>query len=156
MRKLLITNRHGWNIYSLNRLAPTLQDPKLRIKVEAIRLVMSGHTAKDVAQQLGIHRQTVSNYVKIFNDGGLEELLTNVASPGKPRILTPEQEEELIGIISSRKPSAGSSAGWSMRDIQDLLEKQFQVHMTRTGVRDMLRRLGLKYTSSGYVLNRTE
>lgn len=156
MRKLLITNRHGWNVYSLNRLAPTLQDPKLRLKVEAVRLVMSGHTAKDVAQQLGIHRQTVSNYVKIFNDGGLEHLLTNVPSPGKPRILTPEQEEELIGIISSRMPSSGSSAGWTMRDIQDLLEKHFQVHMTRTGVRDMLRRLGLKYTSSGYVLYRTE
>ncbi|WGU92238.1 helix-turn-helix domain-containing protein [Paenibacillus dendritiformis] len=156
MRKLLITNRHGWNVYSLNRLTSTIQDPKKRIKVEAVRLVMSGHTAKDVAKQLGIHRQTVSNYVKIFNDGGLEQLLTNVPSPGKPRILTPEQEEELIGIISSRKPSSGTAAGWSMRDIQDLLEKHFQVHMTRTGVRDMLRRLGLKYTSSGYVLYRTE
>lgn len=156
MRKLLITNRHGWNVYSLNRLTPTIQDPKQRIKVEAVRLVMSGHTAKDVAQQLGIHRQTVSNYVKSFNDGGLEQLLANVPSPGKPRILTPQQEEELIGIIRSSKPSTGSSAGWSMRDIQDLLEMHFQVHMTRTGVRDMLRRLGLKYTPRGYVLYRTE
>ncbi|BFH11970.1 helix-turn-helix domain-containing protein [Paenibacillus melissococcoides] len=156
MRKLLITNRHGWNVYSLNRLTSTIQDPKQRIKVEAVRLVMSGHTAKDVAQQLGLHRQTVSTYVKIFNDGGIDQLLTNVASPGKPRILTPQQEEELIGIISSRMPSSGSSTGWSMRDIQDLLEKHFQVHMTRTGVRDMLRRLGLKYTSSGYVPYRTE
>ncbi|GAC41246.1 hypothetical protein [Paenibacillus popilliae] len=43
-----------------------------------------------------------------------------------------------------------------MREIQELLVEHFQVHMTWTGVRDMLRRLGIAYTSRGYVLYRTE
>ncbi|MCY9512849.1 helix-turn-helix domain-containing protein [Paenibacillus apiarius] len=157
MKKLSISNNHGWDENSLEKLAASLDDVQLANRVRAIRLIMSGAFAKEAAAQLGIHRQSVSGYVKEFNEGGMEQLIARRLAPGKARYLSPEQERELIRrIVSTPSPSAHGASLWSMRDIRALLQSEFHLEMSRTGIRDMLRRLGLKYTKHGYTLEKTE
>ena len=155
MKKLSISNNHGWDEPALEQLASSLDDAQLANRVRAIQLIMSGAFAKDVAAQLGIHRQSVSVYVKLFNEGGMEHLLARSLAPGKPRLLSQEQERELIRrIVSTPSPAAQGASHWSMRDIHALLQSEFHLEMSRTGIRDMLRRLGLKYTKHGYKLEK--
>lgn len=48
-----------------------------------------------IAVFLGRHRTTVQRWLASYRQGGLEELLTEKKSPGRPRIITPEIVEKL-------------------------------------------------------------
>ena len=43
---------------------------------------MKGYYAIQVAELLHIHRETISDYVKKFNEGGMETLLHRKYAPG--------------------------------------------------------------------------
>lgn len=47
-------------------------------------LVMQGYYTIQVAELLNVHRETISSYVKKFNQGGIEALLHRDYSSGKP------------------------------------------------------------------------
>jgi transposase len=55
-------------------------------------LLASGqaHRRQDVAQLLGVHRNTVGRWLAIYAAGGLHALLANYVPAGKPVSLTPE------------------------------------------------------------------
>ncbi|SDH71801.1 Winged helix-turn helix, partial [Aneurinibacillus thermoaerophilus] len=46
-----------------------------RQRVTAVRLILEGFSTVKAAEVLGICRQSVSTYVKMFNRGGIAELL---------------------------------------------------------------------------------
>ena len=62
-------------------------------------MVMEGYTMVDVAAILGMHRQSVSSYVKKFKELALEGLLTRKQIPSKKSYLTKQQQDELKQLI---------------------------------------------------------
>lgn len=52
-------------------------------RVIVIRLIMQGYYVIQVAELLNIHRETISDYVKKFNEGGMETLLHRKYAPGR-------------------------------------------------------------------------
>lgn len=73
-------------------------------RVAVIRLIMQGYYAIQVAELLNLHRETISGYVKTFNQGGMEALLHREYS-GKPSFLSPEEEQELRRMIEHSTPA---------------------------------------------------
>ena len=85
MRKgITITNDHGWRIEQLQAHEKTIKKASMAKRVAIIRLVMQGYYAIQVAELLNVHRETISSYVKKFNQGGMEALLHRGYSSGKP------------------------------------------------------------------------
>lgn len=75
MKLLKITNDHGWTPRKLRKKERMMKNASLRQRVMAVRLVMEGYLGKDVAAMVKVCRQTVTFYVSLFNEGGLELLL---------------------------------------------------------------------------------
>jgi len=48
----------------------------IRKRMDAIFLVSQGYSRQDVAELSGVHRNSVRNYVRLYNKGGLEALQT--------------------------------------------------------------------------------
>ena len=69
---LQITNTHGWTIENLQFQEKALKKASMAKRMTVIRLIMQGYYAIQVAELLNIHRETISDYVKKFNEGGIE------------------------------------------------------------------------------------
>ncbi|WP_175493623.1 helix-turn-helix domain-containing protein [Aneurinibacillus thermoaerophilus] len=81
-----------------------------------MRLVMEGHSATEAGNILGICRQSVSTYVKMFNRSGLIELLHRDFPPGNKPYLSEEQHTEMRIPYCCRKMNAISEriAVWTL------------------------------------------
>ena len=62
----------------------------------AIQKGLDGRTQADVADSLGVHPVTVAKWMKAYRDGG-EHALAAKPVPGRPHVLTAEQEGEVRG-----------------------------------------------------------
>jgi transposase len=159
MKALSITNDHGWTPTDLRQYEKTIQNAKMRQRVITIRLVMEHYTGKEVSHLLNLHRETVSIYVKTFNQYGMEGLLTRDYSTGKPAYLTQKEKEELRRMILESTPEKegfGIDVNWDTRVIQHVINKKFSVTMSRSGIYRMLTGMGLSYTRPTYTLAKAD
>lgn len=157
MKRLKITDDHGFTARKLRKEERKIKDASLRQRVTAVRLIMEGYLGKEVAEMLNLHRQSVSTYVQLFNEGGLEKLLDKKTPPGKSPYLTEEQQKKLKHMILHSTPfeqGLGMATSWDTRIIPSYLQNQYGISMTRVGVNKMLHRLGLSYTRPTYTLTK--
>ena len=83
---------------------------------------MEGYKAIDVAAMLNVHRQSVSTYVKNFEEGGIPKLLHRKTLPGKVPYLSKEEQNELKQTILTKTPhelGMGLECHWNTIVIQD-------------------------------------
>ncbi|MFZ0447176.1 MAG: winged helix-turn-helix domain-containing protein [Bacillus sp. (in: firmicutes)] len=159
MKSLQITKTHGLTTDDLRQLEKRTKEAGDRTRLAAVRLVMEGYKAIDVAAMLNVHRQSVSTYVKNFEEGGIPKLLHRKTLPGKVPYLSKEEQNELKQTILTKTPhelGMGLECHWNTKVIQDYLFEQFSVWMTREGIRVMLHRLELRYTRPTYVLKKAD
>ena len=126
-------------------------------RVTIIRLVMQGYYAIQVGELLNVHRETISSYVKKFNQGGMEALIHRDYSPGKPPFLLPEEKQEVKRMIEYSTPAEegyGYESCWDTRILKHVLEAKFSITMSRSGICEMLKHWGFSYTRPTYTLKR--
>lgn len=63
-------------------------------------------TRRDVAQWLGVHRNTIGHWLAIYETGGLEALLKGYVPTGTPRSLSPE-------VLASLEQALQEPAGFA-------------------------------------------
>ncbi|MED0680056.1 winged helix-turn-helix domain-containing protein [Aneurinibacillus thermoaerophilus] len=155
MGKLVVTQAHGFTPESLRVEERKMQDVLFKQRLMAVRLVMEGYSATEAGNILGICRQSVSTYVKMFNRSGLTELLHRDFPPGNKPYLSEEQHEELRRILLESTPKEEGiepATSWDTRILQLFIQERFGVSMCRTGVLRMLYRMGFRYRRPGYQL----
>lgn len=71
-------------------------------------------TRKEVASLLGVHRETVGDWLTLYAEGGREALLELYVAPGKAPSVTPAVEAELREQLSKPEgfPSYGAIGEW--------------------------------------------
>ncbi|MDG4657585.1 IS630 family transposase [Ectobacillus antri] len=159
MKRLNITNFHGLTPSELRSYEKQESNANLRNRITAVRLVMEGKLGKEVAEICNLHRQSVSEYIRRFNEGGLERLLDRKFSKGRPCSLTKEQLTELKKTVLHQSPEdcgLGTAVSWSVPLIREHIQRVYNVELTRTGVLRMLWRLSLSYTRPTYVLKKAD
>lgn len=155
MGKLIVTQAHGFTLESLRVEERKMQDVFFKQRLMAVRLVMEGYSATDAGDILGICRQSVSTYVKMFNRSGLTELLHRDFPSGNKPFLSEEQRAELKCILLESTPKEEGiepAASWDTRILQLFIEERFGVFMCRTAILRMLYRMGFRYRHPGYQL----
>ncbi len=132
-----------------------LSDAFFRKRVTAVRLILEGFSTVKAAEILGICRQSVSTYAKMFNRSGLTELLKRDFPPGKQPYLSVEEQIELKRVILESTPEQECIepvGSWDTRLLQKWIEERFSVTMSRSGITDMLHRLGFRWKRTTYIL----
>lgn len=79
------------------------KEKQAKQRLNALYLLKTGQakTRKEVAQLLGVHRDTVGRWLTAYQKGGLDSLLKWEKAPGKTPLLTPEMQQDLKHRLQS-------------------------------------------------------
>ncbi|MFC0298277.1 helix-turn-helix domain-containing protein [Geobacillus jurassicus] len=155
MKRLKITNDHGWTPRKLRKQERKIKNALLRQRVMAVRLVMEGYLGKEAASMVNVCQQTVSHYVSLFNEGGLELLLHRDFAPGREPFLTEEQQEDIKQLVLTTPPAElgwDIASAWNTNVLQSYVQTHYGVSLSREALRKLLHRKGLSWTRPTYTL----
>lgn len=116
------------------------------IRWMAVQRVREGERPSDVIEAYGFHRTTIYKWLRLaLRAGGGLRMLKATLATGRPRTLTPKQEQQIFRWVNGRDPRQyGLDFGlWTRRVVADLIEKKFDIKLGVTAVGEMLARLGL-------------
>ena len=130
--------------------ARQLSDEALEVlRLRALKGCELGFSQSDMADILGVARETVCRWWAAFVSGGVEALPgERTGRPeGSGRTLTDEQGEHIQQLINENNPAKlGINAPlWSRQAVRDLIHKEYGIDMPVRTVGEYLKRWG--YTS---------
>lgn len=116
------------------------------IRVMAVERVREGETPSSVVASYGFSRTTIYKWLAAAAQPGLglRALLARPA-PGRPRSLTPRQEQQVFRWINGKDPRQyGLDFGlWTRSVVSDLIARKFGIRLGLTAVGELLAKLGL-------------
>jgi transposase len=123
------------------RLAKT-KDAKRKRRVHLLVLICSGQVRSRgaAAKHLGVHRNTVGEWLSAYENGGLDALLDIRAPGAKPgqKVLTP-------AVLKALKEQLQDEGFCSYKQVRQWLEQEFGLDIPYTTVYGLVRfRLGSK------------
>jgi transposase len=118
--------------------AAVLEDRRRR----AIDLLSEGKTPSQVAEIVGVVRQTVQRWKAMVREGGKRALKAKPQHVPKCR-LSGEQQQELGKIIAAGASASGYSTDlWTTARIAEVIWQQFKIRYNHDHVGRLLHRLG--------------
>src|SRR5437868_1711031 len=116
------------------------------IRLMAVERAREGEAASAVIASYGFNRTTIYKWLTAAAKAGVGRRARQARpAPGRPRSLTPRQEQQVFGWINGRDPRQyGLDFGlWTRSVVAELIEKKFGVHLGVSAVGELLARLGL-------------
>lgn len=114
-------------------------------RAKIIWLAVQGVRVPAIAQRIGIHEQTVRDWLKRFNVSGLEGL-HDLPRPGKPPTYTPQQHSEVVAT-AMRNPQELDLpfASWTLDRLQIYLQEHKGIGIKRSRIDELLLAEGLRW-----------
>jgi transposase len=95
--------RIGLDIAAWQKYYKRNQQQYIRRRLDAIRLFWEGKSRGLIAQELAISYKTLSSYLDLYRQGGLEGLVSPIVKPPL-RLLTEQQMEKVKDIVLHECP----------------------------------------------------
>jgi len=158
IKKSIIENDHGQTIKSLKKFKRGLKDSRKIDRINVIILALRGKNRLEIAKILGFNNQTVGEYVRKFNEGGLEELLTIGKAPGCIPKISPDIQEELKEVILKTPSEIGYAVNvnWNSRIIAQYVKDVYNIDIEASSIRRLMKRMGFTYNRPTYVLMKAD
>src|ERR1039458_961638 len=116
------------------------------IRLMAVERVRSGERASSVIASYGFCRTTIYKWIDSASQPGIGlRALPPRPATGRPRSLTPRQEQQVFRWVNGKDPRQyGLDFGlWTRCVVADLIEQKFGVRLGLTAVGELLAKLGL-------------
>ncbi len=137
-----VTERSGGDVAELTRRAREESRAIQRDRYRAVLMALDGREAVEIAMALGRARRSVQEWVYMYRDGGVDELLPG-KSPGRPTKLPREREGEFRARLDAGPtPADGGVCTLRGKDVVNILGREFGVTYSLDGAYDLLERLG--------------
>jgi transposase len=116
------------------------------LRLRALRGCQLGYTETEMAELLGVSRETVSRWWTAYADQGLEALPGDrTGRPvGSGRTLSDQQGRHLQGLIHDHSPEelGIAAALWTRTAVRDLIRSEYGIEMPVRTVGEYLKRWG--------------
>ena len=127
--------------------ARLLSDDVLQaLRLRALRGCELGFTEADVANLLGVSRETVSRWWAAYSSQGLDALPQERSGRplGSGRLLSDQQASHIQGLLDNHSPEDLSIPAplWNRRAVRDLIRKEFAIELAVRTVGAYLNRWG--------------
>lgn len=113
---------------------------------QAIRLKAKGLSCAEIADELGVHRDTVGRWCRVYAQGGATAIKANRRGrkEGSGRQLTPQQEGRLKALLIDKTPDQLKMpyALWTRKAVKELIQQEFGLEMPIRTVGEYLSRMG--------------
>src|SRR3984885_1751047 len=116
------------------------------IRVMAVERVREGEAAPVVIASYGFNRTTIYKWLAAAAKPGVGlGALKSRPAPGRPRRLTPRQEQQVFRWINGQDPRQyGLDFGlWARSVVAALIERKFDIRLGLTAIGELLARLNL-------------
>src|SRR5438874_128001 len=116
------------------------------IRLMAVERVRDGERPSSVVAAFGFNRTTIYKWLTAASQPGVGlRALRSKPATGRPRSLTPRQEQQVFRWINGRDPRQyGLDFGlWTRSIVASLIEEKLQVRLGVTAVGELLAKLGL-------------
>ena len=116
------------------------------IRLMAVERVRDGERPSSVIASFGFNRTTIYRWLNAASKPGVGlSALRSRPATGRPRSLTPRQEQRVFGWINGHDPRQyGLDFGlWTRRLVAELIERKFGIRLGVTAVGELLAKLGL-------------
>ena len=131
------------SVEQLEVAAKKQRDGRVRDRIRAVILARRGQTARQIGEALSVTGRAVQDWVRWYNEGGLENL-PDAARPGQPRKCPKEKFEAVRArILAGPRPEDGVCT-LRGRDVQRILAEEFGVVQTLSATYALLHTLGLE------------
>jgi putative transposase len=144
----VVITRRDLSADELRREAARSRDANAARRMLALALVLEGCSREDAATACGMERQTLRDWVHRYNAEGLAGL-SNRRAPGPAPRLSAEQETELAGWIEQGPaPEHDGVVRWRCRDLQQRIEREFQIRFHERTIGKLLAKLRFRRLSA--------
>jgi transposase len=143
MGKAIAVTRTELTPAQLRMAACGSEEPAQARRLLAVALVLEGVSRQRAAEQCGMDRQTLRDWVHRYNEAGVAGLRSR-SSPGRAPLLTPEQKAELRSLVlAGPDPERDGVVRWRCVDLQGEIARRFGVEVHESTVAEWLHQLGL-------------
>ena len=122
------------------------QEVQEQLRKQAIRLRKRGKTYNEIAEIVGVHKNTIWKWWKRYKSGGAKELRAKKRGrrEGADRSLESFQEASIQAMIIDKAPYQLklTFALWTRQAVQELIRMQFDIEMPIRTVGEYLKRWG--------------
>jgi transposase len=112
-------------------------DRRIYQRLTAVLAVAAGKTREEVAELLGVSLTQLSEWLRVFRNEGLDALC-EIHNKGDPGNLTAQQVEQLKAEVST-------GCFRNSDQIRHWVKSTFAVGYSSSGVKDLLKRIGVTY-----------
>ncbi len=127
----------------LRSAACASEEPAQVRRLLAIALVLEGMPRRQAAEQCGMDRQTLRDWVHRYNEAGVAGLCSR-SSPGRAPLLKPEQKAELKALVlAGPDPERDKVVRWRCVDLRAEVARRFGVEVRESTIGEWLHQLGL-------------
>ncbi len=128
---------------ALRGFAAKITDGAQVRRLLAIALILEGHSREAAAEQSGMDRQTLRDWVHRYNGKGVAGLVS-IRLGGRTALLTPEQLAELKALtVKGPDPEKDKVARWRCVDLREQVARRFTVTVSERTIGKWLRQMGL-------------
>jgi transposase len=114
------------------------------IRIRAVERIQAGESPEAIAKILGYHRSCVYDWLKAFEQGGIDALKYKKI-PGKEPKLTKAQKQKIFDVVTSKNPQQLKFpfALWTRSMVREFISKEFGISLSEVSVGRVLREMGL-------------
>ncbi len=128
------------------------KDYKARVRAEMVLLnSRDGLSARKIASKLNLHRHTVEERITRFNESGIEGLMRDIPSPGRPQEISEQEREAIFKAVLSKPNELGLPySTWSSSKLRNYLVQNGLVRkISPDWVRQLLQKRGSSLPEQG-------
>jgi transposase len=120
-------------------------EARLVERAQMIWQASQGFSVPAIARELGLHPQTVRDWLKRFNTHGVEGL-HDLPRGGRPATYSPEQVAEVIATALTDPKTLGQPfASWTLDRLETYLNEEKGIPIKRSRIDDLLIAEGLRW-----------
>jgi transposase len=128
----------------LEALFCSTDDRKRRDRLQIVLMAHGGRARQDIAEELGVHRRTVTRWVNAYCVDGLDGLLPKKAK-GKPSPIPQSLADEVRQWVIDGPAQRGlDRANWTHEELADHLFKTKGVRTSRSAVQRFCSKIGIR------------
>ena len=143
----LAITRQDLSAAELRRSAARSRDANAARRMLAIALVLEGFSREEAAENCGMDRQTLRDWVHRYNAEGLAGLVNRRAPGPAPRLSNAQEAMVARWVEDGPDLERDGVVRWRCRDLQERIKGEFRVSLHERTVGKLLTRLRFRRLS---------
>lgn len=144
MSHALKIERTEYTSEELRELASRSKDGAQVRRMLALALVVGGRSRGEAAEQTGMDRQTLRDWVHRYNEHGIAGLKSRRPAGRKPFLTSLQRAELLDLVLAGPDPQVHGVVRWRCVDLRDEVARRFSVQVHENTIGRWLHELELR------------